>query len=324
MAKQSTALLFRYYIWLAETIYSAGHISREEINRRWARSRLNSDHSSEIPERTFHNWKHAIEDLFEIIIECDRKTGAYYILNADEMNTGGIRTWLVNTFAVNNLINESHQIKGQILFEHIPSGQRFLTPIIEAMRDHRRIRLTYKSFRHDEPSTFSVSPYCVKVYQQRWYLLALSDRYSTPYIYALDRMEEIEVLEEAYELPAGFDAEAYFRPVMGVSGMGGKREVVQIRVWDWQVPYLRTLPLHPSQQETIIQDDYSVFEYYLVPNYEFRQEVFRNMSGMEVLSPAWLREDIQKEAEAIVCQYRQAPEQQSPQGNPDTDTAGTE
>lgn len=307
MAKQSTASLFRYYIWLVETIYSAGRISREEINRRWARSRLNSDQSNEIPERTFHNWKHAIEDLFEIIIECDRKTGSYYILNADEMNAGGIRTWLLNTFAVNNLINESHRIKGQILFEHIPSGQRFLTPIIEAMRDHRRIRLTYKSFRHDDPSTFSVSPYCVKVYQQRWYMLALSEGYPKPYIYALDRMEGIELLNEAYQLPAGFDPEAYFRPVMGVSGMEEKCEVVRIRVLDWQVPYLRTLPLHPSQKEILKEDDYSVFEYCLVPNYEFRQEVFRNMSGMEVLSPAWLRKDIQTEAEAIVSQYRQAP-----------------
>ena len=307
MAKQSTASLFRYYIWLVETIYAAGRISREEINCRWARSRLNSDQSNEIPERTFHNWKHAIEDLFEIIIECDRKTGSYYILNADEMNAGGIRTWLLNTFAVNNLINESHRIKGQILFEHIPSGQRFLTPIIEAMCDYCCICLIYKSFRHDEPSTFSISPYCVKVYQQRWYMLALSEGYPKPYIYALDRVEGIELLNETYQLPAGFDPEAYFRPVMGVSGMEEKCEVVRIRVWDWQVPYLRTLPLHPSQKEILTEDDYSIFEYCLVPNYEFRQEVFRNMSGMEVLSPAWLRKDILTEAEAIVSQYRQAP-----------------
>ncbi len=308
MAKQSTALLFRYYIWLAQTIYSSGHISRKEINRKWANSRINTDSTTEIPERTFFNWVHAIEDLFEIIIECDRKDGGYYILNADEMNEGGIRTWLINTFAVNNLINESHQIKSQILFENIPSGQHFLTPIIEAMRDHKRIRLTYKSFRYTEASTFAVSPYCVKVYQQRWYLLALSNGYSKPYIYALDRIEALEVLDTPYELPAGFDAEAYFRPVMGVSGMDGKCEIVRIKVAEWQTPYLRTLPLHPSQQEIKPkngqEDNDTIFEYFLVPNYEFRQEVFRNMSGIEVLSPAWLREEIRQEAEAIARQYK--------------------
>ena len=78
MSKQSIALAFRQYIWLADTIYSAGHITREDINRKWRdNSLVNPDETLEIPERTFHNWKHAIEDLFELCIECDRRTGKY-------------------------------------------------------------------------------------------------------------------------------------------------------------------------------------------------------------------------------------------------------
>lgn len=43
-----TATLFNRYIWLVETIYSAGHISMEEINRRWANSQYN-----ELREKSF-------------------------------------------------------------------------------------------------------------------------------------------------------------------------------------------------------------------------------------------------------------------------------
>lgn len=126
--------LFDKYIWLVDTIYRAGKITFEEINERWLRSRLSE--GEDIPLRTFHNWRIAIEQVFDININCNRKGGYYYYIeNADDMQKGGIRNWLLNTFAVNNLINESHHLKRRILFEEIPSGRKYLTPVIEAMRD---------------------------------------------------------------------------------------------------------------------------------------------------------------------------------------------
>ena len=121
--------LFDKYIWLVDTIYRAGKITFEEINERWLRSRLSE--GEDIPLRTFHNWRIAIEQVFDININCNRKGGYYYYIeNADDMQKGGIRNWLLNTFAVNNLINESHHLKRRILFEEIPSGRKYLTPVI--------------------------------------------------------------------------------------------------------------------------------------------------------------------------------------------------
>ena len=37
MAKQNTALLLSRYIWLIDTISSAGYITRDEIDIRWSR-----------------------------------------------------------------------------------------------------------------------------------------------------------------------------------------------------------------------------------------------------------------------------------------------
>ena len=304
MAKQSIALSLRNYIWLADTIASAGRISRWDINRKWARSPLNAEGQSEIPERTFHNWKHAIGDLFALIIECDRRTGAYYIANIDDMRRNGLCKWLVNTFALNNLLSESRQLKDRILLEEIP-GICYLTTIIEAMRDGRRLRLTYCSFEARHASSFRVDPYCVKVFRQRWYMLALSEGYAHPRLYALDRVCDLVPLDETYRMPANFDAEGCFRSLIGVSGMGGRCENIRIKVRGTQVPYFRTLPIHASQHEVETGADYAVFEYYLSPNYEFYQEVFRNMSNAEVLSPAWLRDEVKEEAEALLAQYQQ-------------------
>ena len=128
-SKDSAARLFNRYIWLVSLIFQRKKISFKEINNSWMRSRLNED-KEELPLRTFHNHQTAIQEMFEINIECDSRDGhRYYIENADDMERGGVRSWLLNTFAVNNLINESHQLKHRILFENIPSGQQYLTPI---------------------------------------------------------------------------------------------------------------------------------------------------------------------------------------------------
>ena len=268
-SKSNTAVLFNRYVWLVDTIYRAGRISFEEINERWQRSSLN-DTGEELPLKTFHNHKNAIQQMFDINIECDRRDGyLYYIEHAEDMERGGVRTWLLNTFAVNHLINESHHLKRRILFEEIPSGQRFLTQIIEAMRDNLTLELTYQSFWNNTASTFEVAPYCVKVFRQRWYVVACSLSDERLRVYALDRIQELRTTENTFTLPEDFDPQAY----------------------------IRTLPLHASQQEVKTNKDSSVFEFHLRPTLDFQQELLThavNAEGdIEVLAPQWLREHMQ-------------------------------
>ena len=97
MPKQNTALLLNRYIWLIDTINSAGYITREEIDRRWSRSLL-SEGETTIPERTFHRWRLAIEELFLISIEYDKWRG-YYIEDRSDIERNSMRKWFINTFA---------------------------------------------------------------------------------------------------------------------------------------------------------------------------------------------------------------------------------
>lgn len=125
-------LLFKY-IWLVDTIGRAGKITFEELNDRWMRSSLND--GEELPKRTFHNWRADVEELFDINIECQRKGGNYYYIeNPQDIRMETMRRWLLNTFAVSNMISDSQDLKDRILLEDVPSGQKYLMPIVEAMR----------------------------------------------------------------------------------------------------------------------------------------------------------------------------------------------
>ena len=291
--------LFNRYIWLVDTIYRAGRITFEEINEKWLRNSMSE--GNDLPLKTFHNHRHAIEDMFDINIVCDKKGGyRYYIENADDMEKGGVRAWLLNTFAVNNLINESHHLKRRIVFEQIPSGQKFLTPIIEAMRDGLSIEITYKSFWKQTEYTTEVEPYFVKVFRQRWYLIARNKIKDAIRIYALDRIHGLLQTENKFAMPKDFSPEEYFYNSFGIISQDDcPPETIDLKVYGTQKEYFRTLPLHHSQTEIENGDDYAVFRYYLSPTYDFLQEILSHGCEVEVLSPEHLRNEIRKHAEVI-------------------------
>lgn len=294
-SKESTSNLFNRYVWLVDTIYRAGKITFEEINERWSCSQLNEG-GKDIPLRTFHNHRKAIEQMFDINIECDKGGGyTYYIENSDDMERGGVRSWLLNTFAINNLINESHKLKHRIMFENIPSGQQFLTPIIEAMRDGVSIEMTYQSYWKDEPNTFDVEPYFVKVFKQRWYVIGRSPYYDKVLIYALDRVKDLQPTDQSFVLPKDFDPEVYFYNSFGIiNDENIKPEEVLIKVYTDENKhlYIQSLPMHHSQQIVEQTDDHTIFRYYIRPTYDFRQEILSHGADIEILSPKWFRDEI--------------------------------
>ena len=243
-----------------------------------------------------------MELLFGITIRCNT-FNEYYIEEATDIRNANLHNRLLSIMSVNSLLKDSEEVSAQILFEPVPSGEKFLAPIIEAMRDKRVIKMTYQSFSWQEPSTFVVEPYCLKMFKQRWYIVAHSPEFNTLHIYSLDRILATELTKQKYSLPDDFDAETYFKNTYGVTGMEDKPEEIKICVDVSQANYFRTLPLHPSQEEIERNDDYSIFRFHMVPSYEFVQELRKYGSELVVLAPENLREQFIEEAEMLRDQY---------------------
>ena len=69
------ATQYNKYIWLVDTIRSAGKITKAEIDRRWLHANLNECHESRIPDRTFFRCLNEIEMLFDIEIKYPCRNG---------------------------------------------------------------------------------------------------------------------------------------------------------------------------------------------------------------------------------------------------------
>lgn len=288
---------FKRYIWLVDLINRRKYVSFKEISEAWRRSPLNET-GEPLSERTFFNHKDAIAGMFGIEILNDRSLGFY--IGRSDVGSDETSDWMLHTLCLNNVLHENADMKDRILMEKVPSSERFLTDIISAMRGSMVISLCYQSFRHPEPYSFNVRPYCVKYFKQRWYLLGDSDLGLR--IYSLDRFVDMEELEEHFEIPKDFDAEEYFGNYFGVI-IGEEPEDVKIRVVPDQVKYFRTLPLHGSQRETVQEDGSSVFSYHIAPTFDFVQEILSHGADVEVLEPIELRESIADNVAGMASRY---------------------
>lgn len=290
---------FKRYVWLVDTIRSAGRISREEIDRRWANSVLNDKKENCLHERTFFRYKNAVEELFDIEICCDRAAGGLYYI-ADNSSESLMRQWLFSQFAVQNSLHESRQLSGRILYEDIPNGTQFLTIITEAMRNNLYIKVSHQRFDSSEPHVFNLAPYCLKVFKQRWYVLGKNETEKEPRIYALDRIHSVEPTNKNFILPKNFDAQSYFNGYYGVFRGGEyKPTLIKVKVNESTAPYLRSLPLHSSQKEP----KPCLFTWYVAPTFDFVQQLRTLGSSLEVLEPASLREKFAEEVMRLAEMY---------------------
>ena len=122
--------------------------------------------------------------------------------------------------------------------------------------------------------------------------------------FGLDRIHSVQISETSFELPDDFDATKYYSDCFGiVSDDGTKVETIKLKVYGLQRYYLRSLPLHSSQQEIESTDDYSIFQYQVRPTFDFRQALLSKGSEVEVLEPIAFREEMKNEIQNMKNRY---------------------
>ena len=106
-------------------------------------------------------------------------------------------------------------------------------------------------------------------------------------------MNTVAISEKPFKVPKSFNAQVFFSTRYGVLQYEGEKPAhIKLKVCARQANYFRTLPLHSSQKEVEKTTGYSIFAYYLTPNYDFIHDVLYYGDDVEVLEPAELREQM--------------------------------
>ena len=299
----TTYTKFKEYIWLVNTIYQARSITLAEINEKW----LQTEMSEGVPlsRTTFHRHRIAIEEIFGLFIECDKKNGnKYYIGNDYVLREDSVQNWMLSTLNVSNLLSECQSLTHRILLENVPYGGETLQQVIKAMKENRIISLTYRRYGTPDTGSYQLAPYCVKLFHQRWYLLACFES-GLKSVYAFDRIESVEILEQKFKIDKDFDAADYFSNSYGiVVAENVEVERIVIRAFGYEPYYLRDLPLHHTQREINSTDEYSDFELRLRPTSEFKAQLMTRGQWIEVLEPQSLADEIVEWHKNAINRYK--------------------
>lgn len=297
-----TPTLFKEYIWLVNTIRRAGRISLAELNARW----LETEMSGGLPlaRTTFNRHKDAIEDIFGLYIDCDRRGGyKYFIGNESVLREESVQNWMLSMLTVNQLVSESLSLRQRILLEDVPSGGEALKQVLDAMKQNRRLSIRYRKYQTEQMRTYVVDPYCVKLFRRRWYLLV---KYSDGRmaVFSFDRLLEVQPLDEHFVMDEDFDAGTFFADSFGVMvSEEVPTEQIIVRAFGREPCYLRDLPLHTSQRLLTTTEEYTDFEYWLRPTADFKAHLLSRGAWLQVLSPAWLAAEMKELLRQAVSRY---------------------
>ena len=195
------------------------------------------------------------------------------------------------------MLTERKRLFGRILLERIASADSRLKAIVHAMYESRQVKMTYQRYEASGAKDFTASPYCLKLFNRRWYVVMAVPSMSTGEqrltVFSLDRIIGIELLDGRFTLPENFDAESFFSECFGVVvGDGTKPERIRLRAFGRERFGLQDLPIHHSQRIICQTDDYTDFELFLRPTADFKAFLLSKGKWLIVKEPYSLAEEI--------------------------------
>ena len=290
------------YIWIVDTIERYGSITRERLSELWSKSDFGNGEA--LPRRSFYNYRNGIADTLGIDIEFNPATYEYYIANDGTDTASKRQQWLLDSMSISSMITSSNDISSRILLEDVPSAREFLSVIIDAMRDNHRIKFSYKSYqRVNQQHDIVIEPFFVKIFNQVWYVIGYNTADKKIKTYSLDRMANVLITDEKFNMPVDFVPEEFFADCYGIITDLAEPKRISIKAEPTQAKYLRALPLHPSQEEEL-HDNYSIFRYKMRNTYDLRERLLSHGSSIEVLEPPELKAQIVNEMKNALENYK--------------------
>jgi predicted DNA-binding transcriptional regulator YafY len=187
-------------------------------------------------------------------------------------------------------------------------GLKWLDALHKATVQQRTLLLTYQSFKARTAADILFFPYLLKEYRNRWFVLGMTKKHKEICTLALDRILEVQLSKEPYRLHRGFDPQTYFSQIVGVTRNAGDAPIaVHFFADRYQASYIRTKPLHSSQQVIANRDGGTEFSITVIPNFELEREFLGFGEGVRVLSPGGFARRIQRRIKLMYAAHFNGP-----------------
>ena len=295
----------RKCLYLINLLERKGAMTLKEINECYQYSSIYE--GDNILPRTFLRYKDFIEVNFPCYIEYNARTGKYELHRHKALygEDDSLFDYLLSAYHIEGMTELALKHREKIVLTDAPTGVENVQIILEAIDKKRGIECDYYSFNKKSIKQQKLIPYFLRTWENRWYLVAEpANHHHGQSVFALERMDNIRLTEEKMLPSKNITAEEYFEGSFGVNHSDDQKpERILIKVYSTQVEYIKALPLHESQKEIEATDEWSIFEYRLVPCYNFYQQLLWHREKLEVLEPQNARDEIKNSIKKMLEHY---------------------
>lgn len=266
----------------------------------------------EISIRTFQRDIRDISQLYSIDISYNKSTKRYEI---DATMDDQYSERLFEAFDVFQALKAHQEFSDYIQFDtRKPAGTGYLADLLVSIKDRKQIQITYQKFWSEQPEIRRMEPYLLKEFRRRWYVFAYDLKVKDFRVFGLDRINNLLETGVKFQYPQSIDPKEQFKEVFGVIGSSDDFKVQEVILSFRKSPkdtvdipnqgeYIKTMPLHASQEIVKDTPDEIVVKVSLKPNWEFLMEILSYGEYVEVLKPLSLRVKIKQRLMSTLSIY---------------------
>ena len=211
---------------------------------------------------------------------------------------------VLNAVKIRKNLKEGSKVRTIVQTEkgHSDKGNEYISNLIEALEENREIEIEYKKFGNDNTFKQSVQPYFLKEDKFRWYLLAKPVNKDQLRVYGLDRMEGLRVSEVKF-VPDAFNPDEYFKYSFGVTVTEEEPIEVIVTMDAYQGNFVKTLPLHETQEVLINNETEFRVSIKVKPSFEFYAKILSYGACLQIISPPEIVDEVRDRLQKALALY---------------------
>lgn len=255
-----------------------------------------------VSKRTFQRDLEDIRSIYNIDIQYDFSRKVYFI---DFEQQPEVNERILEAFDTFNALNITDRLSNHIHFEkRRPQGTENLYGLLHAIKNQVQINFTYQKYWEDELTERIVEPYALKEFKNRWYVLANDLKDNQVKSFALDRLTDFEITKRKFQFPNDFNINDHYKYCFGIISPNGHKPQEVILSFDpFQGKYIKSLPLHESQQILIDNEEELRVKLTLFVTHDFFMELLSYGENLKVIEPESLIKDIKNSLQTTLKQY---------------------
>ena len=174
--------------------------------------------------------------------------------------------------------------------------QDVIAALIDAILHQRQATIAYYSFNSRRTKSYAIDPYRLVYYRGGLYLYARAHEYGEVRTFAVERVQQVEVQEAGFEIPADFSPSDYARSAFGI--IGGRAQTIELLFAAEIAGYVRERSWHESQTLGEEPDGSVRLTLEVAPSFDLKSWIKGFLPHVKVVRPGSLRDEIARELEA--------------------------